>query len=109
MKMLLFEVSATDSICIPAENVYMIEATGANAGALYFHPGGITAGDTKNGKVIFNSSTGNLTACITELGNMLNANVPLGGVIEVANTTAVRTHKGLPSLVLTNLAIAVTQ
>ena len=109
MKMLLFEVSATDSICIPAENVYMIEATGANAGALYFHPGGITAGDAKNGSVVFNSSAGNLTACITELGNILNSNMPLGGVIEVANTTAARTHKGLPSLVLTNLAIAVTQ
>ena len=109
MKMLLFEVSATDSICIPAKNVYMIEATGANAGVLYFHPGGITSGNGTNGTIVFNSSTGNLTACITELGNMLNANMPLGGVIEVANTTAGRIHKGLPSLVLTNLAIAVTQ
>ena len=109
MKMLLFEVSATDSICIPAKNVYMIEATGANAGVLYFHPGGIVSGNSTNGTVVFNSSTGNLTACITELGNMLNANMPLGGVIEVANTTAGRIHKGLPSLVLTNLAIAVTQ
>lgn len=104
--MLSFEVSATDSISFPAENVYMIEATGANAGAIYFHPGGITAGDAKNGKIVFNSSTNNLYKCIQELSKVIALSDP--GLVEVANTTNNFTHKACPSLVLTNLAISIT-
>ena len=89
--MLSFEVSATDSIAFPAENVYMIEATGANAGAIYANPGGVNSGTGKNLK----------------LSKVVALSDP--GLVEVANTTNSFTHKACPSLVLTNLAIAITQ
>ena len=105
--MLSFEVSATDSIAFPAENVYMIEATGANAGAIYANPGGVNSGTGKNLKITFNSSSGNLYKCIQELSKVVALSDP--GLVEVANTTNSFTHKACPSLVLTNLAIAITQ
>ena len=105
--MLYFEVDATDSIAFPAENVHMIEATGSNAGAIYATPGGITAGTCKNLKITFNSSSGNLNKCIKELSKVIALSDP--GLVVVADTTATFTHKACPSLVLTNLAIAVTQ
>jgi len=109
MKMLFFEVSATDMISFPAANVHMIEATGANAGLILATPGGVSDGTAKSLKITFNSSTGNLAKCVKELSNLIHGNMPLGGVIDVANTSAATTTKACPSLVLTNLAIAITQ
>ena len=110
MRMLFFEVSATDMISFPAENVHMIEATGSNAGKLVATPGGISAGTTKSLVITFNSSSGNLEKCIKELSALVyDGGTPYGGVIDVANTTAGTTHKACPNLVLTNLAIAITQ
>ena len=111
MRMLFFEVSATDMISFPAENVHMIDATGANAGVIMATPGGVSAGTGKSLKITFNSASGKLEECIKELSALVYAgNNPLyGGLIDVANTTAGTTHKALPNLVLTNLAIAVTQ
>ena len=57
MRMLFFEVSATDMISFPAENVHMIEATGSNAGLLLATPGGISAGTTKNMAITFKSAS----------------------------------------------------
>lgn len=111
MRMLFFEVSATDMISFPAENVYMIEATGSNAGLILAEPGGVTDGTAKSLKITFNSASGKLEECIKELSALINGghNSVYGGLIDVANTTAVTTHKALPNLVLTNLAIAITQ
>ena len=111
MRMLFFEVSATDMISFPAENVHMIEATGSNAGLILAEPGGITDGTAKSLKITFNSESGKLEECIKELSALIFAgnNPVYGGVIDVANTTAGTTHKSCPNLVLTNLAIAVTQ
>tara|TARA_R100001510_G_C7625234_1_gene185222 strand:+ start:916 stop:1245 length:330 start_codon:yes stop_codon:yes gene_type:complete len=109
--MLFFEVSATDMISFPAENVHMIDATGANAGVIMATPGGVSAGNTKSLKITFNSETGKLEECIKELSALIFAgnNPVYGGVIDVANTTDGTTHKSCPNLVLTNLAIAITQ
>ena len=111
MRMLFFEVSATDMISFPAENVHMIEATGSNAGLLLATPGGISAGTTKNMAITFNSASGKLEECIKELSALVYAgnNPVYGGVIDVANTTDGTVHKACPNLVLTNLAIAITQ
>ena len=110
MRLLFFEVSATDMISFPAENVHMIEATGTNAGAIYATPGGISGGTSKNLKITFNSASGKLEECIKELSALVYGghNAPYGGVLDVANTTAGTTHKSCPNLVLTNLAIAIT-
>ena len=110
MRMLFFEVSATDMISFPAENVHMIEATGSNAGLILATPGGISAGTTKNMAITFNSESGKLEECIKELSALIyEGGIGYQGIIDVANTTAGTTHKALPNLVLTNLAIAITQ
>ena len=109
-RMLFFEVSATDMIAFPVENVHMIEATGANAGLIVATPGGVSAGTGKSLAITFNSSSGNLEKCIKELSALIyGGGIGYQGLIDVANTTAGTTHKAVPSLVLTNLAIAVTQ
>ena len=109
MRMLFFEVSATDMITFPAGNVHMIEATGSNAGAIYATPGGISGGTGKNLVITFNSASGKLEECIKELSALVyEGGIGYQGVIDVANTTAATTHKSLPNLVLTNLAIAIT-
>ena len=111
MRLLFFEVSATDMISFPAENVHMIEATGANAGAIYATPGGISSGTGKHLKVTFKSAAGKLEECIKELSALVHPgnHVAYGGLLDVANTTAATTHPSCPNLVLTNLAIAITQ
>ena len=109
-RMLFFEVSATDMIAFPVENVHMIEATGANAGLIVATPGGITDGTAKSLTITFNSASGKLEECIKELTALIyGGGIGYQGVIDVANTTAGTTHKACPNLVLTNLAIAVTQ
>tara|TARA_X000001388_G_scaffold76650_1_gene74587 strand:+ start:769 stop:1095 length:327 start_codon:yes stop_codon:yes gene_type:complete len=108
--MLFFEVSATDMIAFPAENVHMIEATGANAGLIVATPGGISDGTGKSLTITFNSASGKLEECIKELTALVyGGGISYQGVIDVANTTANTTHKACPNLVLTSLAIAVTQ
>ena len=110
MRMLFFEVSATDMISFPAGNVHMIEATGSNAGKLVATPGGISAGNTKSLVITFNSVSGKLEECIKELSALVyEGGIGYQGILDVANTTASTTHKALPNLVLTNLAIAITQ
>ena len=110
MRMLFFQVSATDMISFPAENVHMIEATGANAGLILATPGGISAGTTKNMAITFNSVSGKLEECIKELSALIyNGGPAYGGVIDVANTSDATVHKSCPNLVITNLAIAITQ
>ncbi len=109
-RMLFFEVAATDMIAFPVENVHMIEATGANAGVIMATPGGISAGTGKSLKITFNSAAGKLEECIKELSALIyGGGISYQGIIDVANTTAGTTHKACPNLILTNLAIAVTQ
>ena len=110
MRMLFFEVSATDMISFPAENVHMIEATGSNAGLILATPGGISAGTTKNLAITFNSASGKLEEAIKELSALIyNGGPAYGGVIDVINTSDSAVHKALPNVVTTNLAIAITQ
>lgn len=108
--MLFFEVSATDMIAFPVENVHMVEATGSNAGLIVATPGGISAGTGKSLTITFNSASGKLEECIKELCTLIyGGGIAYQGLIDVANTTAATTHKACPNLVLTNLAIAITQ
>tara|TARA_R100000995_G_scaffold43986_1_gene20584 strand:+ start:508 stop:834 length:327 start_codon:yes stop_codon:yes gene_type:complete len=108
--MLFFEVSATDMISFPAGNVHMIEATGSNAGLIVATPGGVSDGTIKSLTITFNSVSGKLEECIKELSALIyEGGIGYQGIIDVANTTAGTTHKALPNLVLTNLAIAITQ
>ena len=111
MRMLFFEVSATDMISFPAKNVHMIDATGSNAGIIMATPGGVSDGTAKSLKITFNSASGKLEEAIKELSALIYAgnNPVYGGVIDVINTSDGTVHKALPNVVTTNLAIAITQ
>ena len=111
MRMLFFEVSATDMISFPAKNVHMIDATGSNAGIIMATPGGVSDGTAKSLKITFNSASGKLEEAIKELSALIynGDSAAYGGVIDVINTSDGTVHKSLPNVVTTNLAIAITQ